>query len=159
MTEATILNDLLKNSQSASDPKGLSALFCNSNGELSKVSFANLFRLSLNNTETAKSTMSLKSFIEKYIQGRSAGCMLTDTQFYDSAKWFVKLQDGCEVSPQDFAILLTKTTGNVNGAWCCFSFLMMPCRSSSKMYTVSYSTAETAEAVTIQVKTLTFADI
>lgn len=149
MTEASTLNTLLATAQAVTDATGKSVLLTDANGVLGKISEASMRRVSLNGAEEAGTVLPLKDFIQKYIQGKQPGQLLTDTDYNNSTRWSVTLKGSSVISLQNFCVMVTKVKGNVNSAWCGISFIAFSTVIKGMIYFVSYCTENTADIVNV----------
>ena len=115
------------------------------------MSASNMTYRNLTWSEPAGTTLSLGEFIRKYIQGKPIGFVLSDTDYANSVKWYVKIKDGVSICPQEYMVFITKSKGSVDSAWSYISFVLFPC-SGSYVYFVSYVTDNSASSVTMTVK-------
>ncbi len=125
-------------------------MLSDSNGEPSRISAFNMRGMKLTSEETAGSIMTLADFIRKYIQGKTPGFVLTDTDYSSVIKWHVNLKGSLSISPQDFMILITKCKGSPDSAWSNLAFLLLP-TTGNIAYRVSYITDVTADKHTVSV--------
>ena len=154
------LADKLKAAPYVTGPSGMSVVLTDNQGNLGKMTYNNFRYVNLNNKEEPKLTITLKEFIKKYIPDDSpAGMCLTDMSYADSVKWDIELKPGLNVSPQDYMILVTKVSRNVDSPWCCISLMMLPARPSLKMYSVFYTTGAIPNNSEIVVKEADLTDV
>lgn len=151
MSEAKPLNELMAQLPSVTDATGKSVVLTDAQGTMSKISYASFMRKNLCEAEEAGSTLLLKDFIQKYIQGMPPGFVLTDIDYNNSVRWYLNLKPGLNLSMQNYCILVTKAKGSVNGAWSALSFLVIPTATNDGLYSVCFTTGATSAESSVRV--------
>ena len=153
MSVTKTLADKFKAAPSVSDASGKSVMLTDSNGNVSKHGVNNLFSGSLYKAEPAETVLPLKDFIEKYVEDRPVGYMLTDKTYSNSARWYVNIKDNLVLNVQSFTVQIIKNYGRISSAWARVSLLFIP-NALPTAYIVTYTTNSTASDVSVIVRRL-----
>lgn len=151
MMETKEMSGIMKDAPIDTTSSGMYLTLVDANGEPHRISNANILGMSLSQKEEAKSYMNLVDFLRKYVKDKSVGFILTDRSYNFSVEWYLTLKAGLSVSLQNYMILLTKRTGTVDSAYCCISFLLLPCDDSTA-YSVTYVTRATASDNSVKIR-------
>lgn len=155
MSDATNLTEFLKSLPSEKNGTGKSVLIFDSNGNPFKKSYANFIYKDLYAAEAKDTVLTLKEFIEKYVQVGDVGEMAGVNRFEFATMFYLKLTSTVTINMQYYHALITKRFFNVNSQWGLFSFMLFPSgEGGDNIYEVTYYNGNAPQNPTITVRAL-----
>lgn len=161
MSDILKLQNLLKSLPSESNPAEKQIALFDANGEMSKNTVTGLLYKSIAGIESPGTILTLKEFIEKYLQGKRPPMVIGNADYATARIYYLQLTSTIKLNLQSYCALITKMPANtINSKWIQLSFIMFPTApSESAIYIVQYQTDSDPSNPTIKIRKLAMEDI